>query len=75
MKKILEITSTMTTCKNCGHTRDYHEQGDVLYKLIFGIKIKECQHYTRDESQPIWKRPKKQCKCQKFEPYRTFEPY
>lgn len=64
--KIIKKTNFYTKCKNCGHSRDWHEIGDIIYTQIFGIKLGECTHYTKDYTLPFWKRRKVYCKCKKF---------
>ena len=53
-------------CKNCGHDKYYHAEGDLFWRFIFGIKITKCHHYTKDDTLPIWNRKKIHCTCKKF---------
>lgn len=65
-RKVIKETTFFTICKNCGHTRDWHHIGDILFSHLFGIKLGECYYYERDETLPFWKRKRIYCKCKKF---------
>jgi len=67
-KKIINKTTFCTSCKNCGHTRDWHHTGDLFFTMLFGTKLGKCRHYTKDETLPFWKRKKIYCNCKKFVP-------
>ena len=54
-------------CKNCGHTRDWHEEGDIFWKQLFGRKLLDgCSHYIKDDLLPFWRRKKIYCKCKGY---------
>jgi len=67
-KEIVNKTTHFTKCKNCGHTRDWHQKGDLFYQQIFGIKLGKCEHYPIDYTLPFWKRRKIYCDCKEFVP-------
>lgn len=65
-KEMISKTNFYSACKDCGHTRDWHERGDLFWGQIFGVALGECSHYTKDETLPFWKRWKKYCDCKQF---------
>lgn len=65
-KDLIKRTLFFDKCSNCGHSRDWHHQGDLLATQLFGVKLGECTHYDKDETLPFWKRKKKYCDCKKF---------
>lgn len=60
------IKNSFKACKNCGHTMDWHFAGDLFYQIVFGVKMTDCKHYTKDYRLPIWKRKKIYCDCECF---------
>jgi hypothetical protein len=66
MSGIIDETDSFTECA-CGHSRDWHHLGDILWCALFGTKLGSCTHYVVvGKDLPFWKRKRVYCGCSQF---------